>query len=150
MHVIQFPVIVCVKLSYTAIRCNISDFTRSTVLKLRPALPQHNTNNTKFTELRGQVANTPSYSRGSWLKSRPGDRLYWLMLFVVFLSPSRQMPLQYLKIICQDRFFSILTNSSFTYDPFIRHSIVWVPEKPSLNNLQTDRFIHVTNIPGIG
>jgi hypothetical protein len=32
-----------------------------------------------------------SYSGVLWFKSRPGDRLYWLRRFVVFISSSRQM-----------------------------------------------------------
>jgi hypothetical protein len=39
------------------------------------------------------VVYTPaSYSWGPWFKSRFGDRLYWLRIFVVFLSPSKRMP----------------------------------------------------------
>jgi hypothetical protein len=40
----------------------------------------------------GRVVNTPaSYSEGRGIKSRPGDRLIWLRVFV-FLSLSTQMP----------------------------------------------------------
>jgi hypothetical protein len=35
---------------------------------------------------------TASYSGGPRFKSWPGDRLSRLRLFVVYLSPSRQMP----------------------------------------------------------
>jgi hypothetical protein len=45
------------------------------------------------TERRGQmVMNIASYSGRPGFKSRPWDWLYWLKCFVVFLSPSRQMP----------------------------------------------------------
>jgi hypothetical protein len=50
-------------------------------------------NSTGVTGRRGRVVSTPaSYSGGPGFKSRPGDRLYWLRFFVVFLSPSRKMP----------------------------------------------------------
>jgi hypothetical protein len=43
-------------------------------------------------ECRCRVVKTPaSYSGGPGFKSRPGDRLFWLRLFVVFLNPYRQM-----------------------------------------------------------
>jgi hypothetical protein len=45
------------------------------------------------TERLGRVNNTPaSYLEGPGFKSRPGYRLSWLRVFVVFLSPSRRMP----------------------------------------------------------
>jgi hypothetical protein len=41
---------------------------------------------------RGQVVNIPaSYSGGTGFKSQHRDRLSRLMIFVVFLSPSRRM-----------------------------------------------------------
>jgi hypothetical protein len=46
------------------------------------------------------------------------------VVFEVFLSPSIQMPGQYFKL--GDASFNILSNSSFTYHPFIRRYIVWV------------------------
>jgi hypothetical protein len=50
------------------------------------------------------VINTPaSYSGGPRFKCRPGDRLSWLRVLVLFLSLSRQIPGQYLKL-GQDRF----------------------------------------------
>jgi hypothetical protein len=50
------------------------------------------------------VINTPaSYSGGPRFKCRPGNRLSWLRVLVVFLSLSRQIPGQYLKL-GQDRF----------------------------------------------
>jgi hypothetical protein len=46
-----------------------------------------------LTEHRDRVVNAPvSYSGGPGFKSRPEGRLFWLTFFVVFLSPSRQMP----------------------------------------------------------
>jgi hypothetical protein len=44
-------------------------------------------------ELRGRVANTPASFWGSHrFISRPGVLLYWLRIFAVFFSPSKQMP----------------------------------------------------------
>jgi hypothetical protein len=37
-------------------------------------------------------SNCVSFSGRSVFKSRPGDLLYWLLFFVVFLSPSRKIP----------------------------------------------------------
>jgi hypothetical protein len=42
------------------------------------------------TERRGWVVNTPTSHLGCpEFKSRPRDRLFWLTIFMVFLSPSR-------------------------------------------------------------
>lgn len=46
----------------------------------------------------GIVVSTPTlYSRGPGLKSRPGDRISWLRVFAVFLSPSKKVPGKYLR-----------------------------------------------------
>jgi hypothetical protein len=45
-----------------------------------------------FTECRGWVVNnTASHSEGPGFKSRPGDRTFWLRVFVVLLMPSIRM-----------------------------------------------------------
>jgi hypothetical protein len=50
-------------------------------------------------ERRGRVDNTSaSYSGCPWFKSRPGNSLSWLRLFMVFFSPSRQILGLYLKL----------------------------------------------------
>jgi hypothetical protein len=55
-------------------------------------------------ERRDQVVNTSvEYSGDPRSKSRPGDRISWLRFIVVFLSPSRRMPGQYVKLV-QDCF----------------------------------------------
>jgi hypothetical protein len=55
------------------------------------------------TERRGPVVKTPTSNLGgSSIKSRPGDRLLWVS-FVVFLSPSRQIPGYHLRL-GHDRF----------------------------------------------
>jgi hypothetical protein len=70
----------------------------------------------------GQAVNTPaSYSSGPRFKSRPGDRLSWQVLLCFTSVPPGE---------CQDstlksdhgHFFHILSNSSFTYHPFIEQS----------------------------
>jgi hypothetical protein len=45
----------------------------------------------------GQRFRDASYSEGPGFKSQPGDRLFWLKCFVIFLSPPRQMLGSYLK-----------------------------------------------------
>jgi hypothetical protein len=51
------------------------------------------TNHNIITEFRSRVINTPaSYSGDPGFKSRPGDRLSWLRVFVVFLSLYSRMP----------------------------------------------------------
>jgi hypothetical protein len=62
-------------------------------------------------------SHNPSYSGGPRLKSRPGDRLRFL---VVFLSPSRKFRNRALKKATTAS-FHILTTFSFTYYIFIRH-----------------------------
>jgi hypothetical protein len=58
------------------------------------------------TERRGRVVNTPvSYLRRFGFKSRPGHRLSWLRIFMVFISPSRWIPELYLKVKLQPRPF---------------------------------------------
>jgi hypothetical protein len=91
------------------------------------------------TELLGPVVNTSaSYSGGSSLKNRPVDLLSWLKFFVVFLSPSRQMPEGHLKIRLRplpSKSFSIPHSLiSFSFD-----SIIWAIEKASLNKLQINK-----------
>jgi hypothetical protein len=64
----------------------------------------------------GRQINTPaSYSEGPRLKSRRSGRLSWLKFFVVFISPSKEIPLQYLKL-GHDRFLP--------YSLFINHAII--------------------------
>jgi hypothetical protein len=59
------------------------------------SLPLHcgrpsSVSSSSFHTERRRVVNTPaSYSGGPGFKRRPGDRLSWLRVFVVFLSPSR-------------------------------------------------------------
>jgi hypothetical protein len=75
-------------------------------------------------ERRGRVVNRPaSHSEILGFKSRPGDRL-----FMVFLCLSRQMLRLYLELT-HDHFFHLISNSSFTYKPFIRRFFVSVTEK---------------------
>jgi hypothetical protein len=95
-------------------------------------------------ERRGKVVNTrASYSAGPEFQSRSGNRLSWLKSFALFaVSPGE----------CWDgtvndtttSSFYILSNSSFTYRPFIWNYIVWVTEKASLNKLQTTTVMYVS------
>jgi hypothetical protein len=77
------------------------------------------------TERRGRIISTPAaYSGGPRFKSRPGNRLSWLRFFVVFLSPSRQMPGQYLKLghdLSLPHPFQLIIH----YHPLIQRYIVW-------------------------
>jgi len=49
------------------------------------------------------VNTTASYSGGLEFKSRPGDRLSWLRILLLFLRPSTQIPGSHLKLN-HDRF----------------------------------------------
>jgi hypothetical protein len=56
-------------------------------------------------EFRGRVVGIPaSYSGGPGLNSRSGDRVSWLMIFVVFISLARPIPGLYFRSD-HDRFF---------------------------------------------
>jgi hypothetical protein len=61
-----------------------------------------------------------------------------LTFFVVFPVPPGKFRNSILKFY-HNRFFKILTNSSFTYHPFIWQYIVLVSEKASLNELQVSK-----------
>jgi hypothetical protein len=88
------------------------------------------------TERRGWVINTPSYSGGPGFKSRLGDRLSWV--FVDFFSPFSQKPGFYLNQATSASFHT-LSDSSFTYHPFIRRYVVLVTKKALLNKLQINK-----------
>jgi hypothetical protein len=81
-----------------------------------------------FIARRGRVVSSlASYSGGPGFKSRPGGRLPWLRVFMVFLSPSRQMLGQYLKL-GHDRFLPHPFQFIVHYLPLIRRCIVWDTE----------------------
>jgi hypothetical protein len=80
-----------------------------------------------LTERRRRIVNTPAFYSGvSGFKFRSGNRLTSLRFFVVFFSPSRQMP------YFTTPSFHSLSNSSFTYHLFFRRCIACVTEKASL------------------
>jgi hypothetical protein len=78
-----------------------------------------------------------SYSEGPEYKSRPGDRLFRLRFFVVFLSPSYTMSGYYLKIRPRT-----LPSESFPlhHSLIIYHSALYtlLLEKASRNKLQAE------------
>jgi hypothetical protein len=90
------------------------------------------------------VVSTPaSYSGGTELKSRPGDRLSWLRFFVVSLNPPGK---------CQDRMKikpRPIPSASFPIHLSLFHSTIYIlSEKESLNELQTYPLIkYVPNCP---
>jgi hypothetical protein len=88
-----------------------------------------------LNELHCRVVNTPdSNSEGPGFKSRSGSRLSWVRFLVIFLSLSREMAGYCLKI----GYHCFLPNPfQFTIPChlFIRHCIVLVTEKASLNKL---------------
>jgi hypothetical protein len=92
-------------------------------------------------ERRGRVVNTlHSYSASPEIKSRPGDRLSWPRFFVIFLISFSQLPGYYLKL-GHNTFLTQLSNSSFTFNPFIWYYIVPATEKASLNKLQINYIV---------
>jgi hypothetical protein len=75
-----------------------------------------------------------SYAGGPGFKYRRRDRLSWLRVFVVSAFPAgkcRNSVPTWSHVTTAS--FRILSNSSFTYHPFIRRCIIWVSEKASLN-----------------
>jgi hypothetical protein len=85
-----------------------------------------------ITERGGLLDDTPaSCSGGLGFKSRPEDRLFWLSVFVVFFSPSRQMPGLFLKLD-HDRFLP--HNFQFIIHVSSVHSTLY-SLKASLNKL---------------
>jgi hypothetical protein len=85
------------------------------------------------TERRDKVVNTPaSYSGGPVFKSRPGDLLSWLRVFVVFLSPPGKYRDGTLKLGCHrflPRHFQFIVHISsfirrYTYSPCYWESIL--------------------------
>jgi hypothetical protein len=76
-----------------------------------------------FTKRHGWVVKAPtSYSGGLEFKSRPGHRLYWLKIFVIFLSPPGKFQGSALNQITRAS-SHIRSNSSFTHHPFIPRSV---------------------------
>jgi hypothetical protein len=89
-------------------------------------------------ERRDRVVNTPTSHSGSpGLKSQPVDRLSWLEIFVVFLSPPGNGWDSTLKLR-HDRFLPHPLQFIIHHHPLIPRYIVWVTEKRSLNKLQTN------------
>jgi hypothetical protein len=75
------------------------------------------------TERCSRVVNTSaSYFGCAGIRSRPGDRLSWLRVFMVFLSSSWNMPGWHLTL-GHDRFL-LYPFLPFTYHLFIRRHIV--------------------------
>jgi hypothetical protein len=84
------------------------------------------------TEHRGEMVNTPTlYSGDPEFKYRPWDRLSLLRVFVVFLSPSTQMPWYYLNL-GHDRFLTHPFKFISHLLAFNRQNTVWVTEKAPL------------------
>jgi hypothetical protein len=91
------------------------------------------------TERCGRVVNIPaSYLGRPGFKSRPGDRLCWLILFLDFFSHSKQVSGWCLKL-GHNRF--LLRPFELTYHTFIRHHILWATKKASLNKVQISKYI---------
>jgi hypothetical protein len=62
-----------------------------------------------------------SYSGNAGFQSWPEQRLSWLSMFMVFLSPAKQIPSYFLDLATAAT-FGILSNSAFIYYPTIRRS----------------------------
>jgi hypothetical protein len=75
-----------------------------------------------------------SRKAGPGFKSWPRDQLFWVGFFVVFVISSRWFWVSALKLGRDP--FQILSNSLFTYHPFILCCIVLVTYKTLLNKLQ--------------
>jgi hypothetical protein len=84
------------------------------------------------------VANIYFFLQINEIKSRPGDGLPWLRLFVAFLCPSRRIPVYHIKKWTRTASFQIRSNFPFACHIFIRRYMVWVTEKASLKKLQTE------------
>jgi hypothetical protein len=94
---------------------------------------------TLITERRGRVVNTPnSYFGGPGFDSRPRWPAILIEVFVIFLSPSRRMLGQYLKIRPRQ-----LSTKSF---PIRRHSLIL---SSSLCSLVTEKRREINYQPDI-
>jgi hypothetical protein len=80
-----------------------------------------------------------SYSRGSWFKSWPGNRLPWLRMFAIVLSSWRQIAGWSLKLVTTDP-FQTLSKSAFTSHPTIQSSVSCC----KTHNINWEHGIYVT------
>jgi hypothetical protein len=78
------------------------------------------------------------YSRGIRFESRPKHRLPWLIIFMVILSPFRQITGRFPWQTTTAFFRICSTQSSVMYHPIIRRYIVTIL-KMSLNNLRSKK-----------
>jgi hypothetical protein len=92
------------------------------------------------TESRSWVVSTPaSYTVGPGLKTSALRPAILTEAFVWFsLVPSNKCRGRTLNY-AMTASFHILSNSAFTYHPFIRRFIIWVTEKTSLNKPQINK-----------
>jgi hypothetical protein len=101
----------------------------------------HHTHRT--SRLSGQHS-PASYSWGPEFKSQRGDRRFWPRFFVGFLSPFRQMYVQYLKL-GHDHFLPHTFQLIIHQSPHHSTLIIWATDsvvKEITNKIHSTRFVH--------